>query len=179
MTARALSVGAVYDPRVTAWPQGAAFVFYSGAYELLLRWHRPSPAEADAVARGPGALAFLVHKSALLILHRLGAGGTAEWADVPAAPHLWAELPGEGQQTCRIVLIDLRGIVWAARLVWLPAGFSQALRPAVLAARHAFTSEAALAHDVEEAEQLHTAAEMSTMGTHVTEHGPKRPGARA
>lgn len=166
MTERELRVGAIYDPRRTTWPEGAAWTYHDG-WELLLRFAGPSTLEVAGVANGPASLAIMLAGPVAIGLYRFGEGRSdAErapllaaikgilpnashdpmdaipWSDVPLEPHLWTRVPPtEEQAPIRIVLIDAdTGIVRAMRVALLAPGFTAAMRVAAAAAREAYTT---------------------------------------
>lgn len=175
---RAIKVGDLYHPQRRTWPEGAAWVYHEGRYELLLRFGQPSRAETEAIGEGSSRVAFFEHGSALIGLYRFGAR-EVPWSDVPMEPHAWIAMPTEEQAPLAIALIDARnGIVRALRTILLPAGFCAALAAAAGRARSAYDPQR-WARDFAEAETSLTSDEMARAASHVAEHGPKQPARRA
>lgn len=176
--AHVMKVGSLYHPQRRSWPEGAAWVYHGGRYELLLRLEQPSRAETDAVGAGRGALAFFEHESALIGLYRFGEN-TIPWSDMPMEVHRWAEMPTGAQVPISLVLLDARnGLVRALRLMLLPDAFCATLAAAARRAAEAYDPQR-WALDFTAAETSLTSEEMARAATHVAEHGPKMPGARA
>ena len=176
--AHVVKVGSLYHPTQKSWPEGAAWAYQDGRYDLLLRFSQPSRAETEAVAEGSGALAFFEHESALLGLYRFGEN-TIPWSDMPMEPHRWAALPTGEQVPIALTLLDARnGIVRALRVLLLPEAFCGALAAAARRASETFNPEK-WAQDFRDASAALSSEQMARAASHVAEHGPKRPGARA
>jgi len=190
---RALKVGALFAPPRRRWPEGAAFAYFSGGYELLLRFESPTAAEIAAVERGPASLGALLYGAALLVVYRFGAPAAPEgtrdpiaWSDVPNHVGLvleaQRELPprDEDQAVLRIVLVDAStGIIRALRVVLLAPGFTAYLCDAL----HQQAAEPFAARDFErdvaEAEAAMDCEAMSRASPVLTWLAEKLPGARA
>ena len=176
--AHVVKVGSLYHPTQKSWPEGAAWVYHEGRYDLLLRFAQPNRAETDAVAEGSGALAFFEHESALLGLYRFGTN-VIPWSDMPMEPHRWTELPTGEQVPIALTLLDARnGIVRALRVLLLPEAFCTALAAAARRALEAYDPKR-WTLDFSDAEASLSSEQMALAASHVAEHGPKRPGARA
>lgn len=77
------------------------------------------------------------------------------------------------------MLLDARnGLVRALRLILLPEAFCAALAAAVRRAAEAYDPQR-WTEDFATAESSLTSEQMARVASHVADHGPKRPGARA
>lgn len=132
-------VGQPYNPRVSSFPEGANYNWRSGAHELLLLFHRPTPAEVLAVRRGRADFGLVVSGDLLLLLYRFDPA--VLWSDAPYSIHLLepAErvIPDttgltEPHALLTVHLIDAgTGILRANRVVSLSPAFTAALHLAI------------------------------------------------
>jgi hypothetical protein len=135
-----LSVGTLYSPAVTRWPETAQYQYRSGTHELLLFLESPDAREVDDVARGEARFGLLVHGTAIFFLYSFGGG---PWSDAPFSIHLVPaaerKLPDvlrsdATRAVLQVILVDAStGIVRALRLVSLSPEFTLELHSAIVA----------------------------------------------
>lgn len=138
-----LSVGELYSPGKTRWPETAQYNYRSGAHELLILAANPTPEEIESVRAGRADFAVLASPPVLLLLYKFAP--RIPWSDAPFSVHLVPEaerqLPpdpvGEERAGIQVILVDAAtGVVRAIRLLSLStqvtAGLHRAIRAQAL-----------------------------------------------
>lgn len=134
------SVGQLYNPSKTRWPECTQYNFRSGSHELLLFYARPTDREVESIRTGRVDLALAVEASGdlVILVHRFASG---PWSDSPFSWHLVPEaersLPAdpesdEERALLSITLVDAAtGIIRVLRAVTLSPEFTRSLHDAI------------------------------------------------
>lgn len=135
-----LSVGALYHPSHTRWPECAQYNYRAGEHRLELFFASPEVREIREIRRGQAEIAVLVGPRAIWLLWRFGEG---PWSDAPYSIHLVPEedrtLPPLASETetrsvLQVVLVDAAtGVLRAIRAVSLSPQVSATLDAAIRA----------------------------------------------
>lgn len=132
------SVGELYHPGRTNWPECAQYSYRSGADELLLFLRDPNPAEVKSVRKGDADFALVVRPPLLVLCYRFRPA--IPWSDAPYSWHLVAPEqqtapPFEVDQPhalLSVMLIDAAtGIIRAIRALTFSPDFTAALQVAI------------------------------------------------
>ena len=134
----AISVGQLYHPARTTWPETAQYQYRSGQHELVVFMREPTAAEVRDYRKGRARFSLVVQQPVILMLYRLGA---EPWSDAPYSWHLVpeperdlpsADLESGKRSALQVVLVEAAtGIVRALRLVsWSPP-FTRTLHAAI------------------------------------------------
>lgn len=152
----AYSVGSLYHPGRTSWPEGPHYNYRSGAHELLLFYARPSKAEIDDIRKGPCEFAVVERGSAVALCYRFGG---QPWSDAPYSWHLVpegqrdlpsADLEADKRAVLSVLLVDAStGILRAIRQVTWSPEFTRAMHAAIRRQAEAPWSEMTYHRDVE------------------------------
>lgn len=135
-----LSVGELYHPGKTKWPETAQYNYRGGAHELLILMASPKPEEVESVRSGRADFGLLLKPPVMLLLYKFAP--RVPWSDAPFSVHLVPEverqLPpdpvGEERATVQTILVDANtGIVQALRLLSLTPAFTAGLHRAIRA----------------------------------------------
>lgn len=135
-----LSVGSLYHPARTRWPEGSQYTCRAGEHELLLLWPSPRAAEVRGVRSGAVEIAVLVEPPVIALCYRIA--DACDWSDAPYSIHLVPEperepphqdaLAAESRALLRVVLVDaMTGIVRAIRAVTLSPEVTRGLHEAI------------------------------------------------
>lgn len=135
---RPFTIGDLYIPGKTSWPEGVCYNFANGYHELFLRLDTPLKKEIDAVQNGEVEFRLYVEKDVILLVYRFGK--ELGWSDAPYNWHInpesmrtYPETLGDTEEVFfHIILVDSStGILRAARTVRLGHEFSKDLHQAI------------------------------------------------
>ena len=134
-----LSVGSLYHPARTSWPECSQYNYRAGAHELLLFLHRPSEDEVAAIRTGESEFALYVSGLVILLLYRFGSA--IQWSDAPYSWHLVptdeqdlpsADLEGGKRALLNVILIDAsNGKVQGIRALTVSSAFTRKVHSAI------------------------------------------------
>jgi len=135
-----LSVGQLYNPVRTQWPDGVSqYNYRSGAHELVLFLGEPTEREIKAARKGKAEFALFVRQPAIILAYKFGDG--IPWSDAVFSIHLVpeserdlpsADLESEVRANLQVLLVDAHtGILRALRLVSFSPAFTRALHSAI------------------------------------------------
>lgn len=133
-----LSVGQLYHPGRTQWPEVGEYNYRAWQHELRLFWRAPSDADIEAVRAGAIHLGLYVRQPVVWLLYRIE--GACDWSDAPYSIHLVAgaertppdPVTAETRALLTVVLADAdTGIVRALRAVSMSPRFTRALHAAI------------------------------------------------
>lgn len=136
----AYTVGELYNPSRTRWPEVAQYNYRGGEHELILFFNQPSPAEIRDVQKGEAEFRLFVQHDQIILVWRFG---RIPWSDAPYTIHRVPEServlpqPPRDIQNLRvflhIVLVDAdSGVIRALRAITLSSEFTAALHAAIL-----------------------------------------------
>lgn len=134
-----LSVGQLYNPLRTQWPECSQYNYRSGAHELLLFFGSPTDREVKAARKGKAEFALFVRQPVIILAYKFGDG--IPWSDAVFSIHLVpeserdlpsADLESEVRATLQVLLVDAHtGILRALRLVSFSPAFTRALHTGI------------------------------------------------
>lgn len=133
------TVGDLYHPDRTDWPETPQYNFRGGQHELVLFYRNPSRPEIRGARKSPLDLALVVELPLILLLFR-APKLTRGWSDAPFSWHLVGEderslppdLVGEQRPLLHLILVRANGgQLLAQRALTLPPDFAQALHGAI------------------------------------------------
>ncbi|XXX79215.1 hypothetical protein WMF30_10615 [Sorangium sp. So ce134] len=136
-----LSVGQLYHPGRTRWPEAVQYQLRGGTHELVMFWPGLAVRDIAAVRRGPCEFALLVQQPVIWLLYRFD--GACDWSDAPFSVHLVPEaergpamavdtLGATTRALLHVVLVDAgSGVVRALRQVSLSPEFTAALHAGI------------------------------------------------
>ena len=84
-----ISVGQLYHPGRTRWPEAGQYQLRGGTHELVMFWPNLSVRDIAAVRRGQCEFAVLVQQPVIWLLYRFD--GACDWSDAPFSVHLVPE----------------------------------------------------------------------------------------
>ena len=129
------TVGKLYNPNLTSWPQTAQFNYRCGAAELCLFYDSPGNFEIASIREGIARFALVPYHDVVFLLYKFGE--EVNWSD---APYSWWLLPeserippptGLTPQTralLHVMLINSSdGILKAVRVTTLSPAFTRTL----------------------------------------------------
>lgn len=133
------TIGQLYNPNRTRWPETSQYNVRIGYHELILLLSKPSEREVKSLRRGPAEFALHIEPPVLLLLYRFEPG--LPWSDAPFSIHLVPEserdLPSsletpESRALLHVLMVDVAtGILRAIRAVSLSAAFTVELHRAI------------------------------------------------
>lgn len=134
------TVGKLYHPERTRWPEVTEYAYRDGGHQLRLFWRNLTPSVVRAVAKGPIHFGLLVRPPVVWLLYRID--GACDWSDAPYSIHLEgpdAPAPpdpelGADRALLTVILVDAdTGLVRALRGVSSSPPFTAALHAAIRA----------------------------------------------
>lgn len=133
------SVGQLYHPLRTYWPEVAQYNYRSGAHELVLFLGSPTEREVKAARKGKAEFALFVRQPVIVLAYKFGDG--IPWSDAVYSWHLVpeserdlpsADLESEVRANLHVLLVDAHtGLVRAIRLVSFSPAFTRSLHGAI------------------------------------------------
>jgi hypothetical protein len=129
------SVGKLYNPNRTSWPESGQFNYRGGATELCLFYDNPTESEVSDLRSGISRFALVPYHTVIFLLYRIGENGrwsdaTYSWWRVPDPERVPppTDLTPEARVLLHLNLVNSRdGILNAMRLVTLSPGFTRTL----------------------------------------------------